>query len=67
MYVDDTDTVKRYNKLGDKVNAIVRGLQICVAVWNGITYSIMIYDDVDNVWKTEHEKIDSTWRTKLFY
>ena len=68
MYDDDTDTwtVKQYNKLGDRVNVFVRRGQICAVVQNGDTYSMMSYDDVDNVWKTEHEKIDSPWRTMLF-
>ena len=68
MYADDTDTwtVKQYNKLGRFVNAFVRGGQICAAVRNGDTYSMMSYDDVDNLWKTEHEKIDNAWETWLF-
>ena len=68
MYADDTDTwtVKQYNKLGDRVKAFVRGGQICAAVQNGDTCSMMSYDDVDNVWKTEHEKIDNAWKTFLF-
>ena len=69
MYADDTDTwtVKRYNKLGDRINAFVRRGQICAAVQNDDdTYSMMTYDDVDNVWKTEHEKIDKVWGTWLF-
>ena len=68
MYADDTDTwtVKQYNKLGSAVNAFVRRGQICAAVQNGGTYSMMSYDDVDNVWKTEHEMIDKAWETRLF-
>ena len=68
MYADDTDTwtVKQYNKLGRHVKAFVRGGQICAAVKNEGRYSIMSYDDVDNVWKTEHEKIDNAWQTRLF-
>ena len=68
MYADDTDTwtVKRYNKLGDRINAFVRRGQICAVVQNGRTFSMMSYDDVDNVWKTEHEKIDKVWGTGLF-
>ena len=68
MYDDDTDTwtVKRYNKLGDAVNAFVRRGQICAAVQDGVTYSMMSYDDVDNVWKTEREKIDNAWYTRFF-
>ena len=67
MYADDTDTwtVKQYNKLGDRVKAFVRGGQICAAVQNGDIYSMMSYDDVDNVWKTEHERIDNAWNTWL--
>ena len=68
IYANDTDTwtVKQYSKLGRAVNAFVRGGQICAAVQNGDTYSMMSYDDVDNVWTTEHEKIDNVWRTGLF-
>ena len=68
MYDDDTDTwtVKQYNNLGDRVKAFVRGGQIYAAVQNGDTYSMMSYDDVDNVWKTEHERIDNAWNTWLF-
>ena len=76
-YDDDTDTwtVKPYNIIGDRVNAFVRSGQICAAVlnndydMNGVTYrtfSMMRYDDVDNVWKTEHEGIDKAWYTRLF-
>ena len=68
MYANETDTwaVKQYNKLGDKVNAFVRIGQICAAVQKDGTYSMMSYDDVDNVWKTEHERIDNAWYTWLF-
>ena len=68
MYADDTDTwtVKQYNKPGDAVNVFVRRGQICAAVRNDGTYSMMSYDDVDNVWKTEHERIDNAWSTVLF-
>ena len=68
MYADDTDTwtVKQYNTLGIAVNAIVRRGQICAVVQNDGTYSMMSYDDVDNVWKTEHERIDNAWSTELF-
>ena len=68
IYADDTDTwtVTQYNKLGDAVNAFVWGGQICAAVRNGDTLSIMTYDDVDNVWKTEHDGIDNAWDTFLF-
>ena len=68
MYDDDTDTwtVKQYNRLGNAVNVFVRGRQICAAVQNGDTYRMMSYDDVDNVWKTEHERIDNALYTSLF-
>ena len=68
MYDDDTDTwtVKQYSKLGNSVNAFVRGEQIYAAVQNDDTYSMMSYDDVDNVWKTEHERIDNAWYTRFF-
>ena len=68
MYADDTDTwtVKQYNILGDRVNAFLRSGQIWAAVQNSSTCSVMSYDDVDNVWKTEHGRIDSAWRSWLF-
>ena len=68
MYSDDTDawTVKQYSKLGDRINVFVKRGQIYAAVRKGGTYSMMSYDDVDNVWKTEHERIDNAWETKLF-
>ena len=68
MYADDTDTwtVKQYDKLGNKVKAFVSRGQICAAVQNDGTFSIMSYDDVDNVWKTKYEKIDKAWETRFF-
>ena len=68
MYADDTDTwtVKLYNKLGDKVKAFNKRGQIYTSVQSGHTYSMMSYDDVDNVWKTEHERTDNAWETRLF-
>ena len=61
MYADDTDTwtVKQYNKLGRFVNAFVWRRQIYAMVQNDETYSMKSYDDVDNVWKTEHKRIDN--------
>ena len=68
IHADDTDTwtVKQYNKLGGKINAFVRRGQICAVVRNYPTFSMMSYNDVDNVWKTEHEEIDNAWYTWLF-
>ena len=68
MYADDTDTwtVKQYSELGYSVNAFVKRGLTYAAVRNGRTYSMMRYDDVDNVWKTEHERIDNALNTKLF-
>ena len=68
MYADDTDTwtVIRYNKLGDDLNAFVLGRQICAVVQNGGSFNMMSYDNVHNVWKTEHEEIDKVWGTWLF-
>ena len=68
IYADDTDTwtVKQYNRLGDIVNAFVSRGQICAVVQNGGTCSMMTYDDVDNVWKTENEMIDNAWDTRFF-
>ena len=55
-----------YTKLGDKLNAFVYRGQICAAVQNDGKCSIMSYDDRFNVWKTEYERIDQVWCTKLF-
>ena len=69
MYSDDTDTwtVKRYNKLSSRVNAFVKRGQICAVVRNGDgNFIIISYNDVDNVWKTEHEQIDNAWCTSSF-
>ena len=68
IYTDNTDTwtFKRYNELGGAVNAFVKRGQICAAVQNGVTYSMMSYDDVENVWKTEHERIDNALYTWFF-
>ena len=68
IYADDTDTwtVKQYNKLGDQVKAFVIRGQICAAVQNDGTFSMMNYDDVDNVWKTKYEKIDKAWEARYF-
>ena len=69
MYADDTDTwtVKRYNKLGFAVNVFMMRGQICAAVQNDdSTFSMRSYNHVDNVWKTEHERIDNAWYTWFF-
>ena len=68
IYADDTDTwtVKQYNKLGRYVNAFVRRGQIYAAVGEGNTHSMMSYDDVDNVWQTDHQRIDNAWLSWLF-
>ena len=69
MYADDTDTwtVKQYDKLGDAINAFVRRGLICAAVQNNDgTFSMMSYNDVGNVWKTEHERIDNACGASLF-
>ena len=68
MYADDTDTwtVKQYDKPGDAVKVFVKRGQICAMVQNDGTYSMMSYDDVDNVWTTEHDRIDNAWETMLF-
>ena len=69
IYADDTDTwtVKQYDRLGDAINAFVRRGQICAVVQNDDDiYRMMSYDDVDNVWKTEHEEIIDAWYTWLF-
>ena len=69
MYADDTDTwtVKQYDKLGYEVNVFVKSGQIWAAVLQPYNvYSMMSYDDVDNVWKTEHERIEKVYNTKFF-
>ena len=68
IYADDTDTwtVKQYNKLGDAINAFIKSRQICASVQNGDTFSLMTYEDVDNVWKTEYEKMDDPCNTSVF-
>ena len=68
MYDDDTNTwaFKQFDRLGDKVKAFVRSGQICATVWNDDICSIMNYDEVNNVWKTEHEAIDNTGESTLF-
>ena len=68
IHADDTDTwtVKQYDKLGDGINAFVRSGQICAVVQNDDTFSMMSYDYVDNVWKTELEKIDNALCTSSF-
>ena len=71
IYADDTDTwtVKQYNRIFDEVNVFNRRGQIFAVVWKGVPYSyynMMSYNDVDNVWKTEHERIDNVWYTSFF-
>ena len=71
IYVDDTDTwtVKQYNPFverGKAANFFVMRDQIWAAVPNDDTYSMMSYDDMYNVWKTEHKIIDNMWGKKLF-
>ena len=67
-YDTDTWTVKHYYKLGHAVNAFVRNGKIWSVVLNHdtYTYSMMSYDDVDNVWNTEHKSIDNACLTSLF-
>ena len=68
IYADDTDTwtVKQYDRLGDAMNAFVRGRQIYAVVRNGAIYSMMSYNDVDNVWNIEHRWINNARGTGLF-
>ena len=68
LYADDTDTwtVKQYNKVGNRIKPIVRSGQICAVVRNGGNSIMMSYDSVDNVWKTEHKRIENTRTTWLF-
>ena len=68
IYAVDTDswTVKYFNTLGVVVAAFIgRGGHICAVMRNvdsySIYYSMMIYNDVDNVWKTEQ---DNDWKTE---
>ena len=66
VYADDTDTwtVQQYDDIGWNVNAFIKRGQIWAAVINRGTYSIMSYDDVKNVWKTEKKKIKNGWYTR---
>ena len=68
MYDDDTDawTVIQYNKLGYGVKAFIKKGKIWAVVKNYVTHSLMSYDDVDNVWNTELERIDNVLYTTLF-
>ena len=68
IYADDTDTWtdKPYNKLGDGINAFTKRGQIWAAVKDNDTFSIMSYDDVNNEWKTEQEKVDNAYKVYLF-
>ena len=68
IYADDTDTwtCKQYNVLGKALKTFVSSGQIWAVVCNSGTYSMMSYDDVDNVWKTEYERIVNAWYTWLF-
>ena len=69
MYDDDTDTwtVKQFKRLGGSVNVFVWGGLIYAAVQNDDgSFSMMSYDGVDNVWKTEHEEIDNALQTWVF-
>ena len=68
MYDDDTDTwtVQQYDNLGGGVKAFTKRGKIWAVVVNGGTYSLMSYDDVDNVWNSELERIDNAWFTMLF-
>ena len=68
IYADDTDTwtVKQYNKLGDGINAFTKRGQIWAAVQDNDIFRIMRYDDVNNEWKTEQEKVDNALQVFLF-
>ena len=68
MYNDDTDTwtVQQYNKLGYGVKAFIKKGKIWAVVKNYVSHSLMSYDDVDNVWNTELERIDNVLYTTLF-
>ena len=72
MYVNETDTwaVKTFTRIGGNgttINAFIRKGQIWAALQKPDgTHSMMSYDDVDNVWKTEREGIDIAGYTGLF-
>ena len=68
IYAYDTDTwtVKHYKKLGYEINAFVKNGKIWAVVWNRIILSIMSYDNVNNVWKTNHQMINNGIPTWLF-
>ena len=67
VYNDDIDnwTVKRYESLGNRINAFIKIGQIWAVVDKSGTNSIMSFDHVENVWKTE-KKIDNAWHIWLF-
>ena len=71
IYADDTDTwtVKEYSTplIDDRVKAFVKRGQIWAAVGSQGADSIVRYDDVANVWKTELEKIDNALYTTMFF
>ena len=68
MYDDDTDAwaVQQYDNLGDGVKAFIKRRKIWTVVGNDVTFSLISYDDVNNVWYAELEPIDNAWDTMLF-
>ena len=67
MYDDDTDTwtVQQYDNLGGPVKAFIKRGKIWAVVVND-RFSLMSYDDVNNLWNTELEGIDNALDTMLF-
>ena len=67
VYHDDDAswTVKRYANLGNGIIPFIKIGQIWAAVDKYGTNSIMSFDHVENVWKTE-KKIDNAWHIWLF-
>ena len=68
MYDEETDTwtVKHYNQIGYYVNAFVRNGQIWAVVWHVGRCTLMSYDDLNNVWETDHAYPKKAINTKLF-
>ena len=62
----DTWSSKSFDKLGKAINAFIRKGQIWAVVDNSDLHSILSYDDVNNVWETESEGMNHTFRTRLF-
>ena len=63
----DTWSVKRYNKLGGRVQALLINNQIWGCVKRGDEFFLMTYDLDNNEWKREAREISKGWGTKFFF